>query len=194
MISKKWTGIAIAAAWCIWWALGLAPSEVVPGMEAAASVISAEASIDSTDQNSRVLGSISAAIGGSKWIGSYGATQGSATPGPIQVFDVEMGKIIKTVPNDTSFQQMAMGWTKTLTGLAPQLSPGQGYSYVVRIPLAGPAPIHSGSIHFNADNLFLFIAKGKPPLLLAFDNERKPYLFLFRSSIDDFVKRIALPL
>lgn len=194
MISKKWTGFAIAAAWCIWWALGLAPSEAIPGMKAAASVMELEASIDAADQKTRLLGRIETISSVNKWHGTLRTTQGTAPPGPIQVFDVGMGKIIKTIPNDAGFQQTALGWTKTVTGLAPQMSPGQGYSYVIRIPLASPAAIHSGSIHFNADNLFLFIAKGKPPLLLAFDSERKPYLFLFQSSIDEFVKRIALPL
>ena len=197
MSSKKRKLLTITAAWCFWWAMGFAPAEAVPQMKTAASVMASETEIDAANQVPLQLADIEAEGFGLNRQAAYRTkrtNQITTSPGPVQVFDVEMGKIIKTVPNDARFQQMALEWTKTVTGLAPQMSPGQGYSYVIRVPLAAQTAIRSGSIHFNADNLFLFLAKDKPPLLLAFNSENKPYLFLFRSNTDDFVKRIALPL
>lgn len=197
MRTKKRTVLTITAAWCVWWAIGFAPAEAVPQMKAAASATASDEEINEATQAQQHLASIEAEDFGLNRQAAYRikrTEQSPASPGPVQVFDVEMGKIIKTVPNDARFQQMALEWTKTVTGLAPQMSPGQGYSYVIRVPLAAQTAIRSGSIHFNADNLFLFLAKDKPPLLLAFNSENKPYLFLFRSNTDDFVKRIALTL
>ncbi|OBR64772.1 hypothetical protein A7K91_04090 [Paenibacillus oryzae] len=197
MSSKKRKLLTITAVWCFWWAMGFAPAEAVPQMKTAASVMASETEIDAANQVPLQLAGIEAEGFGLNRQAAYRTkrtNQITAYPGPVQVFDVEMGKIIKTIPNDARFQQMALEWTKTVTGLAPQMSPGQGYSYVIRVPLAAQTAIRSGSIHFNADNLFLFLAKDKPPLLLAFNSDNKPYLFLFRSNTDDFVKRIALPL
>ncbi|RIX53541.1 hypothetical protein D3P08_08875 [Paenibacillus nanensis] len=112
---------------------------------------------------------------------------------PVQVFDVEAGKVVKTIPNDAAFQKMAASWTKSITGLAPQLSPDQACSYVYRVPLAKPATVKAGHISVTTSDLFLFYCKEQPPVLLAFDAERRPFLFLFKADIAPFIKKVGLP-
>ncbi|MEK3881397.1 hypothetical protein [Paenibacillus sp. PL2-23] len=112
---------------------------------------------------------------------------------PVQVFDVAAGKVVKTIPNDKKFQKMASKWTASITGLAPQLTAGQACTYVYRIPLAKPASITTGNISLTASDLFLFYCKDQPPMLLTFDDQRKPYLFLFQADIKPFIKKVGLP-
>lgn len=112
---------------------------------------------------------------------------------PIQVFDVAAGKVVKSVPNDSGFQKMAGEWISTVTGLAPQITTDQSCGYVYRVPLAKPGTITTGTITVTASDLFLFYCKDKPPMMLAFDEQRKPYLFLFKADIAPFVKKVGLP-
>lgn len=121
------------------------------------------------------------------------ASSSEETLRPVQVFDVAAGKVVKTIPNDKKFQKMAKKWTSSVTGLAPQLTADQSCTYVYRVPLAKPATIATGSISLSASDLFLFYCKDQPPMLLTFDDQRKPYLFLFDADIKPFIKKVGLP-
>lgn len=112
---------------------------------------------------------------------------------PVQVFDVAASKVVSTIPNDMEFQKMAASWTESITGLAPQVSADQSCSYVYRVPLAKPAAIVSGEINVSTSDLFLFYCKDEAPMLLVFDEQRKPYLFLFKADIGPFIKKVGLP-
>ncbi|MBH5317901.1 hypothetical protein I6N90_08805 [Paenibacillus sp. GSMTC-2017] len=115
------------------------------------------------------------------------------TPGPVQVFDISAGKVVKTIPNDKKFQKMATKWTKSVSGLSPQATTDHGCTYVYRIPLSKPAKINTGEISVTTNNLFLFYCKDKSPFLLVFDELNKPFLFLFKENIDPFIKKVGLP-
>ncbi|MCU6708297.1 hypothetical protein M6D81_06180 [Paenibacillus sp. J5C_2022] len=112
---------------------------------------------------------------------------------PVQAFDVAAGKVIKSVPNDSEFQEMAMSWLKSVTGLAPQLTADDSCSYVYRLPLSSPATVKAGDISIVSNDLFLFYCKDKPPTLLLFDQNKRPYLFLFNADIAPFIKKIGIP-
>lgn len=112
---------------------------------------------------------------------------------PVQVFDVSVGKIVKTIPNDKQFQSMAASWIGSIKGLAPQLTNDESCSYVYRVPLMKTVTIKSKDISVTSDDLFLFYCKEKPPLLLVFDEKRRPYLFLFKADINPFIKKVGLP-
>ncbi|GKU79486.1 hypothetical protein [Paenibacillus sp. L3-i20] len=113
--------------------------------------------------------------------------------GPVQVFDVSAGKVVKTIPNDKKIQRMAAKWTNSVSGLSPQATTDHGCTYVYRIPLAKPAQISTGEINVTTTNLFLFYCKDKSPFLLVFDLQNKPYLFLFKENIKPFIKKVGLP-
>lgn len=112
---------------------------------------------------------------------------------PVQVFDVAAGKVIKTIPNDADFQAFAASWVKSITGLAPQLTSDESCSYVYRVPLEKAVSIKVNEITVASDDLFLFYCKDKPPLLLVFDEKRRPYLFLFKADIKPFIQKVGVP-
>lgn len=112
---------------------------------------------------------------------------------PIQVFDVAAGKVIKTIPNDASYQAFAASWIGSITGLAPQVTNDESCSYVYRIPLEKAVTIKTNETIVASDDLFLFYCKDKPPLLLVFDEKRRPYLFLFKADIKPFIQKVGIP-
>ncbi|KRE54436.1 hypothetical protein [Paenibacillus sp. Soil522] len=112
---------------------------------------------------------------------------------PVQVFDVAAGKVIKTIPNDADYQAFAASWVKSITGLAPQLTSDESCSYVYRVPLEKAVSIKVNEITVASDDLFLFYCKDKPPLLLVFDEKRRPYLFLFKADIKPFIQKVGVP-
>lgn len=112
---------------------------------------------------------------------------------PVQVFDVAAGKVIKTIPNDAEFQTLAASWISSITGPAPQITTDDSCSYVYRVPLQKSVSIKVNDITVGFDDLFLFYCKDKPPLLLVFDEKRRPYLFLFKADINPFIKKVGLP-
>ncbi|MGM0880411.1 MAG: hypothetical protein ACQEXQ_05145 [Bacillota bacterium] len=112
---------------------------------------------------------------------------------PVQVFDVAAGKVVKTIPNDAQFQSFAASWIGSITGLAPQITSDESCSYVYRVPLAKPATVKTDEIAVISDDLFLFYCKDKPPLLLVFDEKRRPFLFLFKADITPFIQKVGLP-
>lgn len=112
---------------------------------------------------------------------------------PVQAFDVAAGKVVKSLPNDSEFQEMAMSWLQSVTGLAPQVTADDSCSYVYRLPLSSPAAVKTGDISIVTNDLFLFYCKDKPPTLLLFDESKRPYLFLFNADIAPFIKKMGIP-
>ena len=112
---------------------------------------------------------------------------------PVQLFDVAAGKVVKNIPNDDEFQKIVASWTKSITGLAPQITSDANCSHVFRVPLAKPANIKWNEINVNFSDVFLFYCKDKEPFLLVFDEQRKPYLFLFKEDIKPFLTKVGFP-
>jgi hypothetical protein len=112
---------------------------------------------------------------------------------PVQVFDVAAGKVTKTIPNDAKYQAMAASWVGSITGLAPQITNDSSCSYVYRVPLEKAVTIKSNDVSVSSDDLFLFYCKDKPPLLLVFDEKRRPFLFLFKADIKPFIEKVGIP-
>ncbi|GGF89194.1 hypothetical protein [Paenibacillus abyssi] len=110
---------------------------------------------------------------------------------PVQVFDVAQGKVVKSFDNDAEFQGFAESWLKSVTGLAPQLKPDDKCGYVYRIPLTKPAMIKTGNLSLHVEDVFLFYCAGKPPILLVFDTEKRPYLLNFKADLQPFLNKVG---
>ncbi|GFN30712.1 hypothetical protein [Paenibacillus xylaniclasticus] len=112
---------------------------------------------------------------------------------PVQVFDVKAERVVKSVNNDKQYQKFARSWLKSITGLAPQLQADEQCQYVYRVPLQKQAKVKLAHTELVVKEVFLFKCDGKPPLLLVFDEQRRPYLLLFSADIQPFIARIGIP-
>ncbi|PWW05493.1 hypothetical protein DFQ01_10451 [Paenibacillus cellulosilyticus] len=125
---------------------------------------------------------------------AHAADAKAKTPShPVQVFDVKAEKVVKSVDNDRQYQKFARSWLKSVTGFAPQLKSDDSCLYVYRVPLNKPTKVKVSQTELNVREVFLFNCANKPPLLLVFDDQRRPYLLLFSADIAPFVKKIGIP-
>ncbi len=112
---------------------------------------------------------------------------------PVQVFDVKAGKVVRTIPNDAEYQQYAQGWLKSVTGLSPKVRPDEKCGFVYRVPLRQPYPLQVDKLSFSVSDVFLFYCKGSEPILLVFDEARRPYLLTIQADLKPFLRKIAAP-
>jgi len=125
---------------------------------------------------------------------AYAADAKAKAPShPVQVFDVKAEKVVKSVDNDRQYQKFARSWLKSVTGFAPQLKSDDSCLYVYRVPLNKPVKVKVSQTELVVREVFLFNCANKPPLLLVFDDQRRPYLLLFSADIAPFVKKIGIP-
>ncbi|WP_036709803.1 hypothetical protein [Paenibacillus pinihumi] len=121
------------------------------------------------------------------------AANGARDHKPVQIFDIQAGKVVKTMENDQQFQQYAAGWLASVSGLSPQFTPENKCGYVFRVPLEQPIEVKAGEIKVTASDVFLFYCPEKPASLLIFDAERKPYILSFKSDLKPFLRKVGLP-
>ncbi|MFC3791088.1 hypothetical protein ACFOQM_20385 [Paenibacillus sp. GCM10012307] len=121
------------------------------------------------------------------------SAHGTPTAKPVQVFDIQAGKVVKTIENDQQFQQYATDWLASVTGLSPQFTPENKCGYVFRIPLEHPVTIKTGGITVSTTDVFLFYCPDKPASLLVFDAGRKPYILAFKPDLKPFLRKVGLP-
>jgi hypothetical protein len=112
---------------------------------------------------------------------------------PVQVFDVAVGKVAKTVANDQEYQTYAKQWLNSVTGLSPKVKPDDKCGYVFRVPLEKPVVVRTKDLLLTAEEVFLFHCPGKLDQLLVFDQQRKAYLLLFQSDLKPFFAKIGIP-
>ncbi|AJY77121.1 hypothetical protein [Paenibacillus beijingensis] len=111
---------------------------------------------------------------------------------PVQIFDVAAGKVVKTLDNNEEYQNFAKGWLASVTGLAPQVQPDEKCGYVFRVPLAASQTVKVDQNEFNVQDVFLFYCPDKPPVLLVFDTNRRPYLLSVQTDLAPFLSKVGL--
>lgn len=123
-----------------------------------------------------------------------GNTAPSAKVPPVQLFDMQQERIIKTIPNQEEHQAAAREWLQSVTGLAPQMTLDSRCGYIVRIPPEAPVEIAAGAI--EDERCFLNLLSGQrsvaPGLLRAAQAVPAAY-FVEREAVHAEVARSGLP-
>lgn len=112
---------------------------------------------------------------------------------PVQLFDMQQERIMKTIPNQEEYQAAAREWLQSITGPAPQLTIDNRCGYIVRIPLKAPAEIKLPSAALKTKDIFLIYCPDKEPLLLVFSEQHKPFLLRISSNVKPFMKKLLAP-
>jgi len=113
----------------------------------------------------------------------------------IQVFDVAKGKVVHSIANSPQFQQTAEQWLSQITSLAPEIQPDMKATYIVRVPVAPVKTLTVGQVALKVKEIFLFYYSdtSKEPLLLMFDENKKPYFFHIHEDITPFIQSLNIP-
>lgn len=118
--------------------------------------------------------------------------KGDAVP-PLQLFDMQQERIIKTLPNSETYQTEAKKWLGSVKGLAPQITIGHKCGYIIRVPLKDPAQVKLPKVILEVKDVFLIYCPDKEPLLLIFSTERKPFLLQFTADVKPFMQQLLTP-
>lgn len=119
--------------------------------------------------------------------------EGKSRADQVQVFDVKKGQVILTTKNNEQFQKYAHEWLSGITGFAPEVQPDLKAQYIVRVPLNPVATLQVGQTKIQVAEAFLFYYPNKEPMLLVFDEEKKPYLFHIHNDLKPFIKYLSIP-
>jgi len=111
----------------------------------------------------------------------------------VQVFDVKKGQVVQTTENNEYFQKNVHQWLSGITGFAPEVSPDLKAKYIVRVPVKPAATLQVGTTKLNVMEVFLFYYEDKEPILLIFDETKKPYIFHIHNDVKPFLKYLAIP-
>ncbi|OXM16573.1 hypothetical protein [Paenibacillus herberti] len=111
---------------------------------------------------------------------------------PVQIFDINAGKVVRTLDNSAEYQQMAKSWLDSAEGLSANLSPDEKCGYVFRIPLQEPYELRKGTLTFQVEDVFLFYCKEREPELLVFDKKKKPYLLTANPDLTPFFNKTGI--
>lgn len=113
----------------------------------------------------------------------------------VQVFDVAKGKVVHTVANSPQIQKIAEQWLSQITSLAPEIQPDMKATYIVRVPVEPVKTLNVGHVALKVKEIFLFYYSdtSKEPLLLTFDENKKPHFFHIHEDITPFIKSLNIP-
>lgn len=111
----------------------------------------------------------------------------------IQVFDVQKGKVVLTTENNEQFQKFAHSWLAGIKQFAPEVQPDMKATYIFRVPLIPPVSLQVGQTKLHVAEIFMFYYKDKEPLLLVFDENKKPYLFHTSEDVTPFLNFLTIP-
>lgn len=109
---------------------------------------------------------------------------------PIQQYELKSDKIVKVVPNNDTYQDMALSWLNSATNLSTQLSLDDKCGSIYKVPLKKEVVKEFKGLTFVVSDIFLIYCPDKEPLLLVFNKERKPFLLLFSKDVKPFVHLI----
>ncbi|ALS27824.1 hypothetical protein IJ21_24280 [Paenibacillus sp. 32O-W] len=111
---------------------------------------------------------------------------------PIQMFDTAAGRVVRSFDNDAQIQEMAHGWLRSAYALSPRIKADKECPFVFRVPLDKPAAVHVKGTSLTTHDVFLFYCRDAEHTLLVFDEQRRPYVLLFKADITPFLQKTGL--
>lgn len=106
----------------------------------------------------------------------------------LQVFHPERGKVIGVVDVTEEIHQQAELWLKSVNGRSPEVSIDAKCGYVFKIPLLREVALRHSAFQGTVSELFLFYCPDRPPRMLVFSIDNKPYLLTFTHSVEPFLR------
>lgn len=113
----------------------------------------------------------------------------------IEIFDIDKGEIIKSLPANQIIQDEAIEYLKGITGMYPKVNALPSKGYIVRIYLEPSVFIKNQWINEALNEIYIvFPPKNDKPYLLILDNKSRPVFFIFDANTDTLLKNIDLKL
>ena len=109
----------------------------------------------------------------------------------IEIFDIEKGAVIKTVPPNPIFQTEAAKILKNIKGIYKKVNPIPKKGLMVKIPLNPMISVQNQWLHTLVDEIIIFFPEDEDPYIMTFDDENNYYFFTINNpkSTSEFILR-----
>ena len=109
----------------------------------------------------------------------------------IEIFDIEKGAVIKTVPSNPSFQSESAKILNSIKDIYKKVNPIPKKGLMVKIPLNPMIPVQNQWLHALVDEIIIFFPEDEDPYIMTFDDENNYYFFTINNprSTSEFILR-----
>ncbi|MEA4827545.1 MAG: hypothetical protein VB130_13100 [Clostridium sp.] len=112
----------------------------------------------------------------------------------IEIFDPKQDKVVKVVQLNEEIHNMVVSWIKNINGIYGKNDPLTDDGYAIKIPLDPAVRLHGKSLNALVNEVYIIIPENDPPFFIIFEDENKPYCFLFNGNIDMLSKSLDFKL
>lgn len=112
----------------------------------------------------------------------------------VELFDIQVDEVTKTVPMSPQFQERAEEYLKNIDNIYVKVSPVPNKGYMIKIPLEPSVQVTNKWINSQVNEVIIVFPKDEEPFLMTFDDEDNIYVFTFKGNTDFLVKTFNLDL
>lgn len=114
----------------------------------------------------------------------------SQSTSEIEIFDINEGEVIQTVPTYLNVQDEVMSYLDNITGVYKKVNPIPKNGMMVKIPLEPAYLLENAWLSSFIDEVILIFTKNEEPILLLFDDENSPHFFHFKGDTFTLLEQI----
>lgn len=114
------------------------------------------------------------------------------TTNQIEIFDIEKGAVIKTVPPNPIFQTESAKILKNIKDIYKKVNPIPKKGLMAKIPLNPMIPVQNKWLHSLVDEVIIFFPEDEEPYIMTFDDENNYYFFTINNAnlTSEFIVKI----
>lgn len=109
----------------------------------------------------------------------------------IEILNIEMNQVIKTIPNDNKIQVETVKLLKEINGIVKAFRPVPNKGHMIKIPLEPTFHLENKWINAIINEVIVIVPEEEEPFLLLFDDENNSYFFTLEISTDSLLKLLG---
>jgi hypothetical protein len=112
----------------------------------------------------------------------------------VELFDIKLDKVTKTMPVNRSFQEHAKGYLNNIDNIYTKINPIPKNGYMIKIPLETPIRVNNQWINSYVDEVIVVLPDGEDPYLMTFDEDNRIHILTFKGDTEFLFKTFNLNL
>lgn len=112
----------------------------------------------------------------------------------VELFDIQLDKVTKTIPVNPSFQNHAKDYLNNIDNIYTKINPIPKEGYMIKIPLEPPIRVNNQWINSYVDEVIVVLPKDEDPYLMTFDDENNIHILTFKGDTEFLLKTFNINL
>lgn len=105
----------------------------------------------------------------------------------IEIFDIQKGKVIQSVPSNLEIEKQVELLLNSITDIYRAFEPIPHKGYMVKIPLDKAIPLKNDYFDDLVNEVILIFPEYENPHMMVVNDENRPYFFSFTKSVDQIL-------